>query len=159
MRGYCGIGVFNGRYKVNFGGLIRSAAAFEADYVFSINARYEPEMPAAVGHDRHMPIHNYDGMVEFNVDLPASAVVVRVEQSDEATALPDFVHPERAVYVLGAEDTGFDRCPDRPDRVVSIPAVHCLNQATAGSVVLYDRFVKSADKTAEIFNILDNAHL
>ena len=58
------------------------------------------------------------------------------------TPLHEFVHPERAVYLLGAEDAGL------PPAIVRACA-HCVsldgarassyNVATAGTLIMYDR--------------------
>ena len=57
------------------------------------------------------------------------------------TALPAFAHPRRCVYVLGAEDHGLSPAQRAAcHRLIVVPgAAHCLNVATAGSIVLYDR--------------------
>jgi tRNA G18 (ribose-2'-O)-methylase SpoU len=68
-----------------------------------------------------------------------------VEFDPRARPLDRYVHPERACYLLGAEDTGLpkhvlDRCRD----LVQIPATaYCLNVAVAGSIVMYDRAAKT----------------
>jgi tRNA G18 (ribose-2'-O)-methylase SpoU len=61
------------------------------------------------------------------------------------TPLPDFVHPERAVYILGAEDGGLPiEIAARCHGVVSIPAVRfaSYNVAVAGTLIMYDRMIK-----------------
>mmetsp|Transcript_6573 Transcript_6573/g.11571 ORF Transcript_6573/g.11571 Transcript_6573/m.11571 type:complete len:87 (-) Transcript_6573:57-317(-) len=59
--------------------------------------------------------------------------------------LETFTHPERAVYLLGSEDTGV------PESVllaahhhVALPSVRyeSFNVAMAGSIVMYDRLAK-----------------
>lgn len=75
--------------------------------------------------------------------LPHGCVPVAVELDERARPLQWYVHPERACYILGAEDNGLprrviDRCRD----VVQIPGDYCLNVAVAGSIVLYDRVSK-----------------
>ena len=56
-----------------------------------------------------------------------------------------FQHPKRAIYLLGAEDTGLppmivDACHFH----VTIPTVRSssFNVAMAGTIVMYDRLVK-----------------
>jgi tRNA G18 (ribose-2'-O)-methylase SpoU len=59
--------------------------------------------------------------------------------------LPGFEHPDRVVYLLGAEDSGLPkRVLAHCHAVVSIPAVRraSYNVAQAGTIVMYDRFVK-----------------
>ena len=57
-----------------------------------------------------------------------------------------FAHPERALYLLGAEDHGLSettvgRC-HASGGLVTIPSSLCLNVATAGSILIYDRITK-----------------
>ena len=65
--------------------------------------------------------------------------------------LAEFEHPERAIYVLGAEDSGL------PDAVVRscLRCVHIeaereesFNVAVAGSLIMYDRLVKRRRRQA-----------
>jgi tRNA(Leu) C34 or U34 (ribose-2'-O)-methylase TrmL len=73
---------------------------------------------------------------------------VCVEVMADAEQLPDFEHPDRAVYVFGPEDSGVSKgvravC----HRFVTIPAAGCLNLAAAVNVVLYDRAAKLSART------------
>ena len=139
-RGYVGIGIARNKFEVNAGTLIRSARLFGADYVFTIGARYRPQA-SAVGHDKHIPIVHYPDEAAFLNSRPQNASLVAVENSPRATELPTFNHPERAVYVLGAEDSGVPRAIMREaDTTVTIPGLdYSLNVSTAGSIIMYDR--------------------
>ena len=69
--------------------------------------------------------------------------MIAVELADNSVPLERFVHPERCVYLLGAEDYGLPesvlcRCRD----TVQLIGDYCMNVATAGSIVMYDRAVK-----------------
>lgn len=71
---------------------------------------------------------------------------VAVEVRDQSEWLPDFVHPEQAVYVFGPEDGSIPKpvlhvC----HRFLRIPSQNRtpLNLAAAVNVVLYDRYVKN----------------
>ena len=59
--------------------------------------------------------------------------------------LADFAHPERAVYLLGAEDTGLPQAVTQAAAFhVALPSVRdsSFNVAAAGSILMYDRHVK-----------------
>ena len=59
--------------------------------------------------------------------------------------LEDFEHPERAVYVLGSEDTGLPETVVRACALhVSLPSVRSpsFNVAVTGSLIMYDRLAK-----------------
>jgi tRNA G18 (ribose-2'-O)-methylase SpoU len=78
--------------------------------------------------------------------VPDTAETVCVEMySDPALALPVVQHPERAVYILGAEDSGVPTdVAQRCNHWASIPTcgTFSLNVAVAGSIVMYDRIAK-----------------
>ena len=76
--------------------------------------------------------------------MPYDCPVVAVELSDNSIPLEGYVHPERCIYLLGAEDHGLPesiliRCRD----TVQLIGDYCMNVATAGSIVMYDRAVKT----------------
>lgn len=63
----------------------------------------------------------------------------------KARFLPTYIHPNRAIYLLGVEDNGLpDAVLGQCQQVVEIPASTCLNVAVAGSIVMYDRAAKLA---------------
>ena len=75
--------------------------------------------------------------------LSDECVPVAVERVVEATPLPEFEHPERAMYLFGPENGSLDeRMLERCAHVVSIPGQECSNLAAAVNVVLYDRVAK-----------------
>lgn len=72
-------------------------------------------------------------------------IPVAVEIVDGAESLPDFIHPERAVYVFGPEDGSVPKGTRHAcHRFLRIPSASRtpLNLAAAVNLVLYDRFVK-----------------
>ena len=152
-RGTVAIGIEHGAIPVNMGTLIRSAALFGADCAFTVGRRYETQ-PSAVGFDRHFPVYHYDRVGELPGAHP-EAVLVGVEFDPSATSLEAFHHPEKAVYLLGAEDSGLSTTAQAVcDRFVTIPAgPHSLNVSVAGSIVLYDRTAKRARETTPTENI------
>eukprot|EP00966_Prymnesium_polylepis_P085538 1980378-Prymnesium_polylepis.1 len=61
------------------------------------------------------------------------------------TPLDEFEHPDRAVYLLGAEDTGLPKSVVHAcHQHVALPAerYESYNVAMAGSIVMYDRIAK-----------------
>ena len=76
-----------------------------------------------------------------------------MEIHQSSVELPKFKHPSRAVYILGAEDDGLPLPLKKVcQHVVTIPTFGLnhsrgsLNVSAAGSIVLYDRMVKSIVK-------------
>ena len=142
-RGYYGIGIYNVKKPVNVGGLWRHGQAFGASFVFTIGRRFRKEASDTTKAWRHMPLFQYESGADFLTHRPRQCQLVGVEITDRAIALDRFYHPERAIYLLGAEDHGIpgwllDECQS----VVQIPTRFCLNVASTGAVVLYDRTAK-----------------
>ncbi|MCJ8339630.1 MAG: hypothetical protein MJK10_14265, partial [Pseudomonadales bacterium] len=62
-----------------------------------------------------------------------------------ATPLPEFIHPENAIYVFGPEDSSVSQeLVDRADAVVYVPTHGCMNLAASVNVLLYDRMAKAS---------------
>jgi tRNA G18 (ribose-2'-O)-methylase SpoU len=147
MRGYAAIGIERPKTADNVGTLWRSAHLFGASYVFTIGSRTTVQVTDTMKATRHMPLLYYRDTADWLEHAPDGAVIVGVELTDDAVPLPEFKHPQRAVYVLGAEDDGLSSevlalCK----HVVQIPTPQSLNVATAGSIVLYDRLAKAQER-------------
>ena len=143
-RGYCGIGIYNVKNAVNVGGLWRHAQAFGASFVFTVGKRYQKEASDTTKAYRHLPMWQYKDADDFLTHRPRDCRLIGVEIDDCSTPLEAFVHPERAIYLLGAEDHGIPSwLLEKCQAVVEIPTRFCLNVASTGAVVLYDRTVKA----------------
>lgn len=138
MRGYFGIGVENIKSTVNVGGLWRSAFCFDANFIFTIGQRYSRQCSDTVKAPRHIPLFQYENKDDFWRSLPYDCPIIGVEITDKAENIYSFVHPERAIYVLGPEDGSLSFI-EKCHKVIYIPTKFCLNVATAGSIVMYDR--------------------
>lgn len=143
-RGYFAIGVYHPKFETNIGQLWRHAWLYGAAYLFTVGARYHRQPTDTVEATRSIPLFNYANLFSMTSQAPSGCAIVAVELHDCATPLPEFEHPDRAVYVLGAEDHGLPDEWMRGRRIVSIPMPRSqsMNVATAGTVVLYDRHVK-----------------
>lgn len=144
-RGYFGIGIAHPKAEVNFGTLLRSAEAFGASFAFVIGRRFRKQASDVWKSWRRMPVYEHLDIEALKAGLPYGCPLVGVELDSASIALPTFSHPERACYLLGAEDYGLTATQRAAcHALVQIPgATACLNVATAGSIVLYDRFAKS----------------
>lgn len=144
MRGYCGIGVYKIKTTDNMGTLIRSAFFLGANVAFTIEHRYKKQ-PSGVATERHFPVLHFDSFKSFKDSLQPDCQIIFVELSEKANSLEKFTHPERAMYILGAEDQGIPEELMKGYPVIQIPEVKdkgSLNVAVAGSIVLYDRLAK-----------------
>lgn len=145
MRGYFAVGVYGCKTSANVGTLWRSAYNMGAAYIFTIGRRFPRQASDTVKAWKHVPMLEFTLFDEFLVSRPHDCLLVGVEQCERSRNLPEFSHPERAIYVLGAEDSGLPReVIERCNHVVSIDTAECLNVAVAGSIVMYDRRCKAS---------------
>ena len=142
-RGYFAIGAERISKALNLGNLMRSAHGFGASFTFTVGATYhaqEARADTSKG-QQHLPHYNWSTLDEMA--MPQGCVLVGIELIDGAVDLPSFQPPLRAAYVLGPErGTLSEPLLARCQHVVKIPTHFCINVATAGAVVMYDR-VKS----------------
>lgn len=142
-RGYFGIGIFNGKNSTNIGTLWRSAAILGADFIFVIGKRYQKQCSDTMKTLRHIPLYHYDDYEDFYKHVPYGCPVVAVELDENSVPLETFVHPERCIYLLGAEDHGIPKSLlDKCYATVQLVGDYCYNVSVAGSIVMYDRKVK-----------------
>lgn len=139
-----GIGIYMGKIWANVGILWRGAYQLGASYIFTVGPRYRRHPTDTEKSWLHIPLFQFESFQSLHDAAPVSAPLVAVEEG--GIPLPAFEHPARAIYLLGAEDSGLPndilaRCHYR----ISIPAVRktSYNVAIAGTLVMYDRLVKS----------------
>ncbi len=144
-RGGFGIGVEHIKTEMNIGTLWRSAYNFGASFIFTIGHRYRKQN-SDVNHTwKHIPLFHYGTVQEFKNAIPHAWIPIGIELCQEARPLIGYGHNANAVYLLGPEDGSLSNearavCKS----VVYIPSKLCLNVATAGSIVMYDRIAKAA---------------
>lgn len=142
------IGLINPKTPENVNSVMRSAGNFRVDSVLYAGTRY----PRAV--KLHPGMVNMSRKVSQNIPLsgisclideaPADMKIVCVEFAENAIPLPEYQHPENALYIFGPEDGSITQdVIDRADDVVYIQTVACMNIAATVNVVLYDRLSKS----------------
>ena len=111
----------------NIGGVLRAADVYGVELVVLGGGELPPEPP---GHPTdttrawlRIPVVFADEVLDA---LPEECMSVAVERVVEATPLPVFEHPERAMYLFGPENGSLDeRMLERCAHVVSIPGREC----------------------------------
>lgn len=144
MRGYAAIGLDNPKSAVNLGSVMRAAGVYGAALVAISGHRFPIGRMATTDtqkHHRHIPLIRVEDVLGLSL---YDCVPVAVDLVPDAMPLPEYKHPERALYVFGAEDATLgsrilERCRDR----VYVPTSGCMNLAACVNVVLYDRLAKS----------------
>ncbi len=140
MRGYFGIVVKNLKTPANLGTLLRSAYNFEAAFIGIIGERYKHQPSDTLKAHRHIPLFHYDTDEEFLKSIPFSCQLIGIEITEASKPLERFVHPQRAVYLLGPEDGSLpEKLLAKCQSILKINTSQCLNVAVAGSIVMYDR--------------------
>lgn len=144
-RGYFGVAVHQPKTEANIGTLWRSATAYGAAFLATVGRRYQRQASDTPNSPVHTPLYHYAALDDLLAHLPWSCPLVGVELTEQAVALTEYRHPMRALYLLGAEDDGLSpQVLARCHQVVRIPSATAfsLNVATAGTIVMYDRFTK-----------------
>lgn len=138
------IGLTNPKGPSNVGSVMRAAGCFGVreiryngdrfDYASKFNTDTK-NMASTI------PLKKVEGLAD---GLSSDVKVICVDLIEGAVPLPDFKHPEKAIYIFGPEDgTVSQAVIDNADAAVYIPTTGCLNLAATVNVVLYDRLAKS----------------
>jgi tRNA G18 (ribose-2'-O)-methylase SpoU len=139
-RGFFGIGIQCCKTEINYGTLFRTANLFGADYLFLIGRRFKKQSSDTTASWRHIPTYSYLTFSDFYNNLPYNCQLVGIEMTEKAVLLERFVHPLRACYILGAEDSGLSReALEKCHLVIKLRGEYSMNVAVAGSIVIYHR--------------------
>ncbi|GEM_PF-58581 len=140
---YACIGLSNPKSPSNVGAIMRAAGCYGAASVFYTGTRYDRAKDFVTDTKKvhqDIPLINIDDLRKI---LPLGCVPVAVELVEGARALPQYTHPDRALYIFGAEDGSLSKeIRDWCEDVVYIPTNGCMNLAATVNVVLYDRLAK-----------------
>lgn len=140
MVGYAGIGLDNPKTSANVGSVLRAAGVYGAKWVAVSGKRFGTASTDAMNHYKHLPLMRPANVLDL---LPYDCVPVAVDLIKGAIPLHEYVHPERAYYIFGAEDATLgERILSRCRDVIYIPTNGCMNLAATVNVVLYDRQAK-----------------
>lgn len=138
------IGLTDPKSPSNVGAVMRAAGCYQADEVRYTGIRYAR---AAKFHTdtkdmtQNIPLNGVTSLIS---QLLPEQKVVCVDLVEGAIPLPDFEHPENAVYIFGPEDgTIAQDVINCADAVVYVPTIGCMNLAASVNVLLYDRLAKS----------------
>ena len=143
------IGLINPKSPSNVGSVMRAAGCYQADAVFYTGQRYA--RAAKFNTDtksvnKKIPLTGIEDIIAAKND---NMKIVCVDLVEGAIPLPEYKHPEQALYVLGPEDGSIEQSIiDQADDVVYVPTIGCMNLAATTNVVLYDRLAKMHTLTA-----------
>ena len=140
---YACIGLFNPKSPENVGAVMRAAGCYSAASVFYSGKRYARARDFITDTQRIYMDIPLIGVEDLKQIIPLGCTPVAVELVEGARPLPQYTHPDRALYIFGPEDGSLsqevlDWCED----VIYIPTQGCMNLAATVNVVLYDRMAK-----------------
>jgi len=141
------VALINPKFPHNVGAALRAASCYGAKQVWFTGDRVElglkgakrlPREERMKGY-RNVELRHYDRIFDQFQDV----VPVAVELRPNAESLPQFDHPENALYLFGPEDGSIPQMYlQHCHRFVVIPTRHCVNLAAAVYTILYDRQCK-----------------
>lgn len=156
MSNFFAIGIMHAKTSDNIGTLFRSALNFGAAYIYTVNRRYSRQSSDTQNTAATLPLFHYESVSELKQHLPHDCRLVGIDcnvPNRVVENLDVYQHPKRCVYLLGAEDHGLTREElDACHQIVSIPTCPVtntggsLNVASAGTIIMYDRFMKLKNK-------------
>ena len=139
-RGFYGIGIWHGKTEHNIGTLWRNAYIFGASFVFTVGTRYRRQASDTLKAVRHVPLYHYADIDDLIAHLPNSCPLIGVELTDDAQDVATFKHPQRACYLLGAEDHGLSpNVLAQCHSLIKLPGKYSMNVAVAGTLIMYER--------------------
>lgn len=142
-KGFYGIGIEHGKTKYNYWSLFRTAQILDADFLFIIGARFEIHAADTMCSYRHIPVYSYKDFQDFNSHRPFDCKLIGIELTQDAVEISEYNHHKRAIYLLGAEDHGLTKEALRNcQEIIKLYGEKSMNVSIAGSIVIYDRFVK-----------------
>jgi tRNA G18 (ribose-2'-O)-methylase SpoU len=145
QRGFFGVGIEHTKTNQNIGTLWRSAHILGASFIFTIGHRYKKQASDTTKAWRTIPLYTYDTFDDFYESLPYDCQLVGIEIDQRADSIKNFAHPERCVYLLGAEDHGLTKkAIEKCHKIVVLPGDYCMNVSVSGSIVMSDRWNKAA---------------
>ncbi|MCI4663374.1 MAG: hypothetical protein MRY74_01510 [Neomegalonema sp.] len=137
----------NPKYPRNVGAAVRTCAAYGVRDLLYTGERMGETLTELTRLPREERMRGYQSVrwrrsTRPFAELPTLAPVA-VEVRPGSEMLPEFEHPENALYVFGPEDGSINGALlHHCHRFVAIPTRHCLNLAMAVATVLYDRQAK-----------------
>lgn len=140
MRGFFGVALYKPTKEPNWSVAVRTAANFGAAFLCTIEARYQRGVGDTLAVGKHLPIFHFPDLPSALVSWPADCKLICVDV--KGRPLIPFVHPERAIYILGGENQTLNPTLFQNAPIITIETRLCLNMAVALGIVLYDRQAK-----------------
>jgi len=139
------IGLSDPKSATNVGAVMRAAGCYGVDNVIYTGTRYDRAVKLNTDTKKVSSLIPLSQQQHLLDNKPDDVQVICVDLIEGAIPLPNFTHPEKALYLFGPEDgTLKQSIINQADAVVYVPTVGCMNLAATVNVLLYDRLSKSA---------------
>lgn len=139
------IGLSNPKSASNVGAVMRAAGCYGVDNVIYTGSRYDRAVKLNTDTKKATSLIPLSGQAHLLDNKPDDVQVICVDLVEGAIPLPNFTHPEKALYLFGPEDGTLDqKLINQADAVVYVPTIGCMNLAATVNVLLYDRLAKSS---------------
>lgn len=136
---------------------MRAVGCYQADRVYYTGERFDRAAKYQTDTNNinsKVPLTLTD---DVSAAMPEAMQLVCVELVEGATPLPEFKHPEQAMYLFGPEDSSIPQgIIDGADHVVYVPTIGCMNLAASVNVLLYDRLAKLDCSERDDANVFDS---
>lgn len=141
---FCGFAFWNNKNQGNVGTSLRTASALGiADFFCTIGDRYtRPRSDTIYSNYRH-PVFSFKDFETFIESAPQHCQLIAVEQHEKAVCLSNFEHPQRALYIFGAEDEGIPKkYLEQIKHKVCLPSPIgiSMNLSACASIIMWDRY-------------------
>jgi len=140
---YFGIGIYQPKTEENLGSLWRTAYIYGASFIFIIDAKYKKKSSDVLKVWSKIPLFQFETIDAFIQTVPYSCKIIGIEMDKRAIPIKEFVHPVRAIYLLGSENNGLtNELKNKCQELIILPGKESVNVAVAGSITIFDRINK-----------------
>lgn len=144
--GFFGIAMYYPIREENVGTLWRSAKTYGASFIATVGTEYSRLQASDTTKTmQSVPLLHYTDFDDLYGHLPRACRLIGVELDERSVSLQDYVHPKRALYLMGNERNGIpgsvlERCHE----VLQVPTPEpwSLNVSVAGSIVMAHRYME-----------------
>lgn len=139
------VALINPKYPHNGGAAYRACAAWGVPQLWISGTRLRAQLSRErLPREERMRVYKEEVDLHWSDRIfdqfPSDVTPVAIEVLPSAEPLTTFVHPEKALYVLGPEDGSLSSSVLRHcHRFVILPSDHCVNLAAAVNCVLMHR--------------------
>lgn len=138
--GFFGIGILSGVSEPNLGTLWRSAYILGASFIFTVDKKYKSKGGDVTSAWTKIPLYHYESFDQLKQNIPYSTKLIGVEMGEQSQDIHQYKHPDRAIYLLGNEQSGLPpKIISECHELIKLPGNYSLNVAVAGSLIMYDR--------------------